>query len=123
MKVKEKNDLVKHYINKIRPVISCCESEKYFLLQELGDAVCEYVAEHPEATLETLYAEFGSPGQFENSVFTRDVYAKMFKSAEAKAKICKWIAIAAVAVIIVAIVCLFTGDHNGIITGSGVSYY
>ncbi len=123
MKAKEKNNVAKQYINKIRPIISCCKSDKYFFLQELGDVVNAYVDDHPEATLKMLYAEFGSPEQLESSIFTRDDYVKMFKRAEAKAKICKWITIAAVTVAIIAIVCLFAGDNNAIITDSGVSYY
>lgn len=119
----QKNNVVNHYIKKIRPAITCRKSEKHFFLRELNDIVCTYVIDHPKATIETLYAEFGSPEQFANGILTRDDYAKMLKNAKTKTTICKRIVIAAAAVAIVAIVFWVTGDHNTLITESSITYY
>lgn len=103
--MKEKNEFLvsKRYVKEVSAVINCCKCEKLFFACELNDYVSAYVAEHPEATMETLYAEFGSPEQFANGILARDDYAKMLKKAKRKAAF--WTCTAVIAVIISALIC------------------
>lgn len=95
--------ICKRYVKEVSAVIICSKREKLFFMRELKDSVSSYVEDHPDCTLETLYAEFGSPEQFANDLMTRDDYAKMFKKAKTKAIV--WKCVALIAVVIAAWIC------------------
>lgn len=122
MRIKE-NNIAERYMKEIYSAIKCRKIEKYFFLKGLSNSVYTYVMDHPEATLEALYVEFGSPEQFANGILTRADYVKMFKSAKIKATICKCVIIVAVVVTIAVIVCMFTCARHAILANSGVSNY
>ncbi len=125
----EKNDVLisKRYIKEISAVINCPKREKHFFVRELKSYVSSYVANNPGCTLEALYAEFGTPEQFENSLITRDDYAIMMKRAKTKATAWKWVAV--IAAVIAAWLCvvlidwLLSRDSTNLLNPPEVSYY
>lgn len=81
------NSIKEKYLREVESGMEYPKRTKKYFLKELCPLIDEYIAEHPEATVEDLYVEFGRPNDYKNNLADNEVYAAMLKKAEKKSRI------------------------------------
>ena len=96
---------VRQYIKEVSDRLICPKGTKKFFMVQFEDLVCSYAAEHPEASYSELCKEFGEPEKISTDIVEKAEYREMLKKAKKKTVL--WIAVAAVAVVIIAFLIWF----------------
>ena len=81
------NSIKDKYLREVESGMEYSKRTKKYFLKELCPLIDEYIAEHPEATVEDLYVEFGRPNDYKNNLADNEVYAAMLKKAEKRSRL------------------------------------
>lgn len=65
------NDTLKKYFQEVKGLLPCSSKEKKRCIMELEADVSAFFAQHPDATLEDLYASIGTPELIAESYISR----------------------------------------------------
>ncbi len=65
------NESAKRYLEEVSSRINFIEKEKNDSLKELSLLIEEYCSEHPDASADDLYREFGNPSDYTEAFFDR----------------------------------------------------
>ena len=114
------NNTVKEYLNKVGTAMDYHKRTKKYFLKELGELIENYIAEHPDATVQDLENEFGKPEEYKTNLADKETYREMLKKAEKKSRIllilCIILGIVAALVIGIAIYLIYTYSGTTIIS-------
>ena len=109
------NSIKDKYLREVESGMEYSKRTKKYFLKELCPLIDEYIAEHPEATVEDLYGEFGRPNDYKNTLADNEVYAAMLKKAEKKSRLflILCIVLGIIAVLAIAFIIYLIREYGG----------
>ena len=81
------NDTLKQYLQEVKRLLPCSSSEKKRFIMELEADVSAFLENHPNASLESLYASIGSPESIAESFMARITPRQLSRKLSVKRKI------------------------------------
>lgn len=111
------NDTLKKYFQDVKGLLPCSSKEKKRCIMELEADVSAFFAQHPDATLEDLYASIGTPELIAESYISRIEPKQLSHRLSVKRRI----AIGVIA--IVAFLAIFVGALATIIAYKYSNFY
>ena len=91
--MRTRNKHVKTYLKNIHDCLIGTKSMKAVMMSDLRTTTNDYVADHPDCTLENLYRDIGTPEEIALQYDTPDCIAQIKKKAK-KYDITKWLVLA-----------------------------
>ena len=82
--IPEMDGIIRTYIEDVGKRMSYTKRVKKLFLKELTRQIKYYCTDHPDATLEDLYAEFGDPETFSEDLADNARYREMIRTAKKK---------------------------------------
>ena len=100
--MRTRNKHVKMYLKNIHDNLIGTKSMKAVMMSDLRSTTNDYVADHPDCTLEDLYRDIGTPEEIALQYDTPDCIAQIKKKAK-KYDIAKWLVLALCIMLIIGI--------------------